>query len=489
MNNPLSRLILVAFVTAAASGCYSILPSSGGGQKSEARSVRALDPADVSVPQGYRVEVVANGLTFPTGVTFDDKRVPHVIEAGYSYGEVFTTPRLLRINKDGSTSEVARGGKNGPWTGVAYSGGAFFVAEGGQLEGGRILRITPDGRTVALVENLPSHGDHHTNGPAVGPDGMIYFAQGTATNSGVVGADNFKYGWLKRFPKFHDTPCRDVTLAGVDYSTAYEPGTSELPRASTGAFVPYGTQTSHGQVIEGRVPCSGAVMKVAPSGGKPELVAWGFRNPFGIAFAPDGQLYLTENGYDQRGSRPVWGAPDVLWRVTPGLWYGWPDHAEGLPINQELFKVPGSGTPKFVLDRHPNTPPRPVASLGVHASSNGFDFSRTAAFGQVGQAFIAEFGDMAPDTGKSLHPVGFRVIRVDVANGRIEDFMVNRGKTNGPASKIGGGGLERPTDVQFDPAGTALYVVDFGVMSMDTTGPKPKEQTGVLWRITRERAR
>ena len=76
--------------------------------------------------------------------------MPHVVEAGYSYGEVFTTPRLMRVNKDGSTTEVARGGKNGPWTGVAFARGSFFVAEGGQLEGGRILRITPDGRTTVL---------------------------------------------------------------------------------------------------------------------------------------------------------------------------------------------------------------------------------------------------------------------------------------------------------------------------------------------------
>ena len=477
--------LAAAAVAVSVGGCYSILPSSGGGQSS-APSLRQVDAADVAVPAGYRVEVVATGLTYPTGVAFDDNRVPHVVEAGYSYGESFTTPRLVRVNKDGSTTEVARGGKNGPWTGVAYYRGAFFVAEGVQLEGGRILRITPDGRTTALVENLPGQGDHHTNGPAVGPDGMIYFAQGTATNSGVVGEDNLKYGWLKRFPKFHDIPCRDVTLAGVNYDTKDEPAAADLPARATGAFVPFGTRTSRGQVVSGQVPCSGAVMKISPAGGKPELVAWGFRNPFGLAFAPDGQLYLTENGYDDRGSRPVWGAPDVLWRVNAATWYGWPDHSAGQRVNQEHHKVPGKGIPELLLERNPNPPPRPVASLGVHASSNGLDFSRTPAFAAAGQAFIAEFGDMAPETGKSLHPVGFRVIRVDVASGRIEDFMVNKGDKNGPASRLGSAGLERPVDVRFDAAGSALYVVDFGIMSMDVTGPKPRERTGVLWRITRE---
>ena len=45
----------------------------------------------------YRVEAVTTGLTFPTDVTFDDSGRAYVIEAGYSYGESWTTPRLLRI--------------------------------------------------------------------------------------------------------------------------------------------------------------------------------------------------------------------------------------------------------------------------------------------------------------------------------------------------------------------------------------------------------
>jgi glucose/arabinose dehydrogenase len=464
-------------------GCYNMRPSSGGGQ-TEAAAVRRINPADVAVAAGYRIEPVASGLTFPTSVTFDDAGVPHVIEAGYSYGEVFTTPRLLRVEQNGSLTEVARGTKNGPWTGVVYARGAFYVAEGGQLEGGRILRIAKDGTITALVEKLPGNGDHHTNGPAIGPDGLLYFTQGTATNSAVVGEDNLKFGWLKRFPKFHDIPCQDITLAGRNFESPDVLGGSQS-KVQTGAFVPFGTATHSGEVIKGEVPCSGSVMRLPLAGGKPELVAWGFRNPFGIAFAPDGQLYVTENGYDDRGSRPVWGTGDVLWRVTPGTWYGWPDYAHGLPLTLPSFKPPLKDQPQFVFAQHPGKPPRPVAVLGVHASSNGLDFSRSATFGFVGRAFIAEFGDQAPTTGKVLHPVGFRVIQVDVSNGRIEDFAVNRSDTNGPASRIGSAGLERPVSVRFDPSGNALYVVDFGIMLMDKTGPKPQERTGVLWRITR----
>jgi len=239
-------------------------------------------------------------------------------------------------------------------------------------------------------------------------------------------------------------------------------------------------------VISGRVPCNGAIMRVAPEGGTVELVAWGLRNPFGLAFAADGQLYVTENAFDDRGSRPVWGAGDVLWRITPGSWYGWPDHAEGQSVTKSDFKPPGKPQPLALLARPPGTPPRPAAILGVHASANGVDFSRSAAFGHVGRAFIAEFGDQSPTVGKVLHPVGFRVVTVDTGNGRIEDFAVNRGERNGPASKIGGGGLERPLGLRFSPDGQSLYLVDFGVLLMSEKGPAPQQRTGVLWRVARE---
>jgi glucose/arabinose dehydrogenase len=127
----------------------------------------------------------------------------------------------------------------------------------------------------------------------------------------------------------------------------------------------------------------------------------------------------------------------------------------------------------------------PVAVLPVHPSADGLDFSPSDAFGYRGQAFVAEFGDMAPQVGKVLEPVGFKVARVDVARGVSEDFAVNR-KGLGPASRLGTGGLERPIAVRFSPDGNSLYVVDFGVMAMGPKGPEPRKQTGAVWRIWKE---
>jgi glucose/arabinose dehydrogenase len=138
------------------------------------------------------------------------------------------------------------------------------------------------------------------------------------------------------------------------------------------------------------------------------------------------------------------------------------------------------------LQKYPNSPPKPTAIFGVHSSANGIDFSRSNAFGFQNEAFVAEFGDMSPGTGKVLFPVGFKIVRVDVATGIIKDFAVNRGKRNGPATWLKKGGLERPVSVKFDPSGNALYVADFGIMKTTQQGPQPQMNTGVIWKITKQ---
>lgn len=130
-------------------------------------------------------------------------------------------------------------------------------------------------------------------------------------------------------------------------------------------------------------------------------------------------------------------------------------------------------------------PARP--KFPVHSSADGIEFSRSSAFGHVGEAFVAIFGDEAPTTGKMLSSIGGKVVRVTVSNGVIEDFAVNRAPKEGPGTKVGVAGFERPVAVRFDPNGEALYVVDFGVLRHDAQGAHPERQTGSVWRIRRTR--
>src|SRR5690606_36344198 len=131
-------LVAIAAVLFWRYGTFPLLPSRGGGQTDFA-GPRVTDAADVAVPVGYEVQVVAEGFTFPTDVTFDDAGSVYVLEAGYSYGEVFTVPRLLRLGPNGD-AEVVATGDSGPWNGVAYSEGAFYIA-GKDGDEGAILRV------------------------------------------------------------------------------------------------------------------------------------------------------------------------------------------------------------------------------------------------------------------------------------------------------------------------------------------------------------
>src|SRR4051812_16076951 len=101
------------------SSCYVMRPSSGAGQTATPAN-RQLAPDAIQLPAGYQVDLVASGLTFPVSAALDDNGRLYVVESGYSYGEDFTEPRLLRIEPDGRAVPIATGGKGGPWTGVVY---------------------------------------------------------------------------------------------------------------------------------------------------------------------------------------------------------------------------------------------------------------------------------------------------------------------------------------------------------------------------------
>lgn len=102
-----------------------------------------IRPGDVCLEEGYRLEPVAIGLTYPTSITFDDCGNLYVGEAGFSYGPAKSAGqgRILRLNSDGSVSEIASGFR-GQMTGMTWYQEAFYVAEGAFP--GRILRVQPD---------------------------------------------------------------------------------------------------------------------------------------------------------------------------------------------------------------------------------------------------------------------------------------------------------------------------------------------------------
>lgn len=443
---------------------------------------RNYKPQDILLPEGYVAEVVATGFDAPVHCTFDDQGFCYVSEAGH---KIDSKPRIVKVNTQTGDCETVyelpeeRWIKTGAFTGACWHQGYLYFMNTDTLS-----RLGPDGRVEEIVTGLPGRGDHQANYPVVGPDGKLYFGVGCATNSGVVGADNFAYEWLSKFPDMHDVPAQDITLVGRNYPYQNVLG-NILETVHSGAYVPFGTSTQPGQVIKGNVKCTGSILRCDLDGSNLEVVAWGLRNPYGIAFHPDGRLFITEHGMDERSYRHIVGDPDDFYEIRAGEWYGWPDFASGIRLDDPYWGDQGEGR-EPVLAQHPNPdPPKPVVSFEVHAAANGVDFSRNDAFGFVGDAFVALFGDLAPLTSwRQIKPAGFKVVRVDMRTRRIVDFAVN--KIAGAASKLPHDGFERPSHCQFGPDG-ALYVVDWGEIKIapETGGIRMKKGTGALWRIRR----
>jgi len=424
----------------------------------------------VWLPKGYVIGKYAEGLTFPTGIAFNDTGEMFVAESGYKAGSVSGPARILRVYPDGSTRELVTGFLP-PVTGITWYMGHFYVSESGYP--GQVTRVAMDGSRKTLIRRLPTGGDHQLSEMVFGPDGKMYFGIGTATNSGVVGPDNT---WLAKRPKFHDIPCRRYELTGQNYVSSNPLTPEQGGTAVTGAFLPFGLPARPGQVVQNQFPCTGAVYQAEPDGTGVRVYADGLRNPFGLSFAPWGSLFATDNGMDIRGSRPVANAWDTLEEINFGEWYGWPDYNARIPVTDPWFKPPDGPQPEFLVINHPPLAAGPAAVFEPHSVAAKLDFSPGGDFGYRGEAFVPLFGHFH-HMGETLPvPAGFKIVRVNAENGEVHDFMVilNRGQgTKGPV---------HPIQARFSYCGRKLYVVCFG--HYGHTG-SAAAGSGAVWVISR----
>lgn len=442
---------------------------------------RRYDPNDILLPEGFTAEVVATGLTAPVHCCFDPHGRCYVFESGHKTG---IPPRIYRIDVTTGERELLyeepqeRWFQTGAVTGGCWHDGALYFCNTDRLS-----RLDPDGTVTDIVTGLPGRGDHQANHPILADDGYLYWGQGSATNLGVVGADNYAYEWLPKFPEDHDVPAEPLRLTGRNFRYRNVLG-SLSDEVECGAFSPFGTRTEPGQVVPGSVKASGAILRCRPDGSQLSVVAWGLRNPYGVAFHPDGRLFATEHGSDERGERQVIGDLDDFYEIVQGAWYGWPDYASGIRLDDARWGSKGRGREPLIENPPDPDPPKPWVSFAAHAAANGVDFCRDEAFGFPGDAFVALFGDVAPVTARPMVPIGFKVVRVDMNRREVVDFAVN--KIIGPATKLPHSGFERPSHCAFGPDG-ALYVVDFGEISIapEKGGIRQPDGSGALWRIRR----
>lgn len=473
-----------------------------------AADVPPPDPAKAYVPQDFQVSVFAKGLDFPTSLEADADGTLYVAEAGYSYGNPDVTPRIHRYTPAGIRSTLIEGnGLAGPINDLLLRNGLLYVSHRGKIS---TLDPAAERPTLTdLVTGLPSAGDHQNNQLAIGPDGKLYLGQGTATNTGVVGLDNYHMGWLKDHPDFHDIPAGRLAIDGKVFETK-NPLADDDQTARTTAFKPFNEAAPDGGVIPPQTKASGTILRMELDGSDLEVYAWGLRNPYGLTFAADGRLFASENGMDARGSRPVANDRDDLYVIEEGAWYGWPDFAMGLPVTDSQFKPKGKPQPQFLMAEHPPVEV-PFLTFPKHASITKLAVAPAGPFGD-GTIYAAFFGHMTPMTGDAppTHG-GHRVAAIDPVTRQVTTFFTKASHAPGKSHEHGGdqneghghdeqhkhadgghsdggesvtAGPRRLMDVHFANDGRTMYVVDFGTMVVDKDGITAVPGTGVIWKIT-----
>lgn len=183
---------------------------------------RRADPGAIALPPGWQAEAVLTGLDAPADLAWGPDGALYIAETGFAGAYAATSGlagategRILRWQPGAPAVQVHAAGFTAPLSGLAWHQDTLYASHRG-----RVTALHPDGTRVDLVTGLPSWGDHGNNQIAFGPDGFLYITQGTATNTGVVGLDNFALQWPAAFPAVHDIPCRDVRVRAVNWPTA-----------------------------------------------------------------------------------------------------------------------------------------------------------------------------------------------------------------------------------------------------------------------------
>ncbi len=475
-----------------------------------------IDREIVEYPGGMLLTQVMHNLTGPVDMEEDADGNIIIAEGGlggyppriYGFrpnGTYFSIyPRGLKI-PDVAPVNLVRPGFHiyGPIGGILLDNGRIYVTHRDIEGNGVVTAFTYDGSHTTIVGPIPAQGDHALSDIVIGPTGRLWFGVGSATNSGVVGLDN--WNWARRHGDFCDRSYVDLKLNGYHFKSKNPDagifGGSDI--AVTAPFQPFNVSTQT-RIRAANIPTA-AVFSCDPKGGGLRVEAHGVRCPRGLAFSKFFTLYMTANGMELRGTRPIKDDPDALLKVVSGAWYGFPDYSTDLqPITESRFQPP----PEMVIrSGYPDVSPlidpnasnkgegviRPVRSTLLQAAfpslSGAANFSFVPEDGPLaqyaGNAIIPLSGDRAPfaTSGRKLvERVGFKVVRYDPATREVVDFI--RNTRGGPASGLleGQGLIERPTSVKFGRDGS-LYILDFGELRLTGGRVKVRPQTGRLLKL------
>jgi putative membrane-bound dehydrogenase-like protein len=291
------------------------------------------------------------------------------------------------------------------------------------------LTFGPDGRlyVAELGGQVMALADRNGDGSA---ETRITFATGLASPLGLAfyGSDLYvgRRGGVTRLTDTNGDGLADLSATVIDGLPALRHQTDGLAFGPDGRlYIGQGTTSDRGET--GILNLEGSILVAERDGSGLRVFASGTRNPYDLAFLPGtSTLFATDNGRDV----PASGVPDELNQIIDGGNYGWPD-CWGNHGGSNC-----SGTQP------------PVVELPAHSAVGGLAFYTGTLFPDWrNNAFVTYYGANSGDPG-----IGRKVERIElsqtggVRHGTRHDFSA---------------GLDRPLDVTIGPDG-AIYVADFG---------------------------
>jgi putative membrane-bound dehydrogenase-like protein len=231
----------------------------------------AQPAAGIKVPPGFTVaEYAGSNLANDIYTMTVDPR-GRIVVAGRGYIRILVDSK--GAGKADKAIQFADGPKDGAM-GLLWEGDTLYVSGDGGL---RKFTATADGDHAAgpsqLIRALKTGREHGAHALRRGPDGWLYVLCGNET--------------------------------GIDGKYA------QLPTSPV------------------QQPTAGCVLRFTPDLKQSEIVAHGFRNPYGMDFNCDGELFTFDSDNERCVALP-WYEPTRFYHVIPGGFYGWlsPQHAQ-----------------------------------------------------------------------------------------------------------------------------------------------------------------